>query len=770
MLVLLLRIVPFIYGASVCGFSKMDVVSYKEGRNCIQSIKISEESNEVNGTISIIKSYLQNNAYTDLYLSPPEPFKQYKADILADLETLKTQQFLTTYDFYSSVSSVLKSAKDPNLRLTRPCGDFLAFVLPFGLHAENSGSKTKLYLSMLPTQFKSVFEQSGLSRTKYENREILGISETGSSTDLAMDPVEYLISWAESNVFISRTEAGQFNRAVQRDFAIRIQDNYDIPPRDKVTFILKDGSDKEVVEFDWYLITETNIQRNNLQFHCKLSATNEAQEQNDIALSTRSSIEHLFMSKPELPSNADPQTGLLAFIFDHKGKPYGFLRIQTFDPDDGVVYQFVKEIMDYMDDFEKEKIEGLIIDLRSNTHAKTELALRTMQYIFGKQFPLFPEMDVRQSAIHTILHKSKLLTKTPYYRFRSATNITTSWYDTTQTKIVAAGSKRQSVKYSQRYTKYNDASELNFTQYYDYYDKNIHQHFPPHKVFILTDGLCANATGLIVKQIQETKLARVVGLGQTGENVVFDIATGPSAKVMSSVEIEKIKKDNPSNKLVQTIPGPFPRNDVQLLWTVEEAYSFDRENRKKTETGADLLEFIVHEPDHIVQQFPRYNEYTGQKLIKLAQDIAQLFTVCVPWNAIENSTCKSGTVAGDPLKKVKNAIYGNPCNDDGKGFNTSSCVFIRCKEDYFLDTDDVCKKVPILSTSLYAWEVIVPILLLVLIVGVLAGGLTLYWKKLAHPKATKTEDYQQIFEKEENKELGFNGETGTSFLDSATDV
>ena len=57
---------------------------------------------------------------------------------------------------------------------------------------------------------------------------------------------------------------------------------------------------------------------------------------------------------------------------------------------------------------------------------------------------------------------------------------------------------------------------------------------------------------------------------------------------------------------------------------------------------------------------------------------------------MQEAKCKPSSSA----EKVKNAVYGHPCNTNGTGYDDTRCVFLRCQNGYYQSNLTECSKIP----------------------------------------------------------------------------
>ncbi|KAH7821127.1 uncharacterized protein MONOS_10304 [Monocercomonoides exilis] len=210
------------------------------------------------------------------------------------------------------------------------------------------------------------------------------------------------------------------------------------------------------------------------------------------------------------------------------------------------------------------------------------------------------------------------------------------------------------------------------------YGKNL---FDPNDLLFVTDGECAAACSLFLKQVKESQLAKVVGVGGvlTRKDVGFDIASSGANSVLSPSILKELKCET---ETTEDWPSQFPRQNTDVTLAVLAGYSSD------WKTPDEQLEFKVIEPDVVYPYYPSLEEARNANgYLTLLANVKKYFDVCYGWQVKVNGSCAVPDTDA-------NAVYGNPCKE-GKFADT--CVFARCASGYYRYKDSKCVKSPVMT-------------------------------------------------------------------------
>ncbi|KAH7832438.1 uncharacterized protein MONOS_4598 [Monocercomonoides exilis] len=764
-----------------CKFTTKTAVEYQVLKECLKSFELDETKKEKEATLNAILKMLDMHAMKDAELSLHEPYADESFDLEAELNKLYNNDYADAESFYSEIASLFGKSRDNQLAFQKPCSRNFAFVLPFGIKAEESedGSDVHIYFTALPAAFKFVTEQhlqehGGDNLTNYE---ILYISLDDSKPTQAERALETINRWATDNLFISRNSASRFTRAVQIDFAVRLLERLPIPPTSTIQVtVKKEGDEESDVTIPWYGVSLQNI--TDFKSLCPLlnvgSSSNSAERENAQVKREKTkkkstvlgrifeSVEETtfipdgtnFFKHLEVPDAKGQNEGeedtmeelfkgqfLSFYEVKEQEKNIGFMRLGAFYRSEHGHDIFTEE-MTYANTLMRERaIDYLIVDVRSNSGGHPTLAMNTLQYLVGNVYPLMPEVDVRKNKIYTQLESQAILSQVPRYQYLTDKSISTTWYTSGRTRTF---SKEDNSTFTHDYSsKYM----LDITDEEEHEEEHLetlledpnHRTFDPQHLLFVTDGLCGGSCALMLDRVVEGHLGKVVFAGssidmehqnsKSNEDIdlsKYSVGTYPFGSYHDSDWIHSLKVSYPKAKL-DTLPAEFVRKGVGMRWAFEEPYTYNWELRKKVseetkkegkEKGAkDVLEFVRVSPDAVASHFPTPDEFTAKRFKTLAQGRLVKYFDVCFKWEVELSP-ECATKA--PRRSHK--VYGHPCNATTQQFDTSQCVFAQCEVGYYYNgIEDMCLKIPVRKYQTGAWQVGIALsVVLVAVTGMLS--------------------------------------------------
>lgn len=360
----------------------------------------------------------------------------------------------------------------------------------------------------------------------------------------------------------------------------------------------------------------------------------------------------------------------------------GIVRIPTLIPTYTIdVFMEMFERMSTMD------IDDVIIDVRGNTGGR-------VNFMEGLMFYLFPSL--RPVAQESSWVKTKFMDdfQIEYNTDASDPNhdIYSEWNSTTRVDDFYAQTETRTFRYlnGSTYQRNYTKPYLWSTGYNFYFSQVDHfSRFDPQHTYVITDGQCYSACGVMTKLVQDTHAARLLGYSfnpfytDPDGLALYNPGSCPGL-MMDSRTITDIVDDwyyhDFFNDFVN-FPPPLPRAEEKVSWTFSVAYSFNPSTRNQ------LLYFKNNSVDDVIPIFATPSDGGPDNLLEIARYVHDAYIRpqhCFDWEVqVDTARC-----TGHP----RGQLWGHPC-ENGK-FDLSKCAFSRCELGYFVSAASECSPLP----------------------------------------------------------------------------
>ena len=173
-------------------------ISKKESRNPIPELYREVTTEYMNEVKKDILTLFNSFVYSDIIKNPPEPYKNYKKDVIAEIEKINTESNRPFYEFYRDIKTTYSLFRDANLDIIGeyvPLGiqeinmiDY-AYCLPFEFYVDKDNSTGEI---------KIFFKENSICTEYYDDSVLEYIKENENKpVDKINDkaPFEYLQSF-----------------------------------------------------------------------------------------------------------------------------------------------------------------------------------------------------------------------------------------------------------------------------------------------------------------------------------------------------------------------------------------------------------------------------------------------------------------------------------------------------------------------------------------------------------------------------------------------
>ena len=785
------------YVATPCDFGSRTVVTAEEAIACMRTLPLDKEG-ENNRTVSLLLEWLESYASTDVMLNPPAPLTG-AVDILEVLDNIDADTTYTNgYDFHRDIAHAINKMQDAHTIYQMPCGSAFRVALPiiFWINPTATGfavtvhpnplSNNALYLAWTDSSKYNISDLTvrtitipGLGAIEDERPEMtlarfadslsLFYRTPGSRLSSFLKEIQYGVTLnlyePKGNVVVTAETSGGENVTLSlpwlavksSEFAGR--DLEALCPLANDTAIdrstkrnsqrtpnRRKSSDelREIVEQTKKASTEDEY----LQAVCKVFL--DKPEYLELLNSASTRVTHLEHSEEPKPKITAPryiqraihdtieiQTSskrntegivlpsssgyLYAVAFETNSTVY--LRVPTFHITEvDAMLAWIADILSYTKVLLSMDDGYLIIDLSGNGGGLLVLGDLLSSVLFPESFPLFrgdytPNSAVNREEIVSDIEAGVIM------QFISGESVTSIDQLQSSNITVSSAGRNRTREWLGPFSRSpgplaDIVSLLRLTSEFpnEYY-------ISPQHTLIITDGTCASTCCLFVKRSQELHLAKVAGFGinlidETG----FDSGGTCSVPVYDTMDLVET---------LSSAPGTFAREGTTFSYSAGNSLSFD------VDTPDTWIEYKIVPTDTV---YPLFLQPEG-----LTPDLSQITQVvslisgdwdqCAAWE-VQEDTCT-------PSKSLAHARYGHPCNVSSHRFDTSTCVFARCDNGYYLSSDHSCIATPSSGSSYFSagssgdddletWAIVVIVVLAVLaLIGIVGWIMTilLCWKK-----------------------------------------
>ena len=623
---------------------------------------------------SFKKLYQDGYVYTEIKKSPPNPVYFEPADLISDLNNIKTKD-RKYYDFYRDIREIMGKMRDLHLSMkatTSPNGynlGLMTFCLPFSFEIKtDSKNDSKIYIKISPCfSYYNVVQQQFIN--SHLGKYVKSINKT--------DPFDYI-----QNLYHKFKAC--YNK--HSTFTLNIRSPYvgisTIPLTSQelsnIEFVFegeKEDSD-DVIILDYYLYYKAS-DRNNKEL---MNLYNEENRKNTKQLSTKTILEikdELNERKKLLNKDANEKNGIEWTISTQDGN------IQCRVDKEKKLNVFKQSSFYFLD--EKyynaiEVVENCTELFYSNPYPIVGIESRNGGGVCKLSFYF---QELLQSKILPVQHNSVKLSKLMQEYVEADIPVITTDPDMYQ---------RIDIETCKPFSKFEDMKKIvddykngvthTRSQYFGIFNstdlkkhKERRQNYfkmdnlkKPTEILIFTDGYSYSATSFFIKGLQETGAAITAGYyGNPKSEEIFDASQAPS------------------------FVGDFSNSDIaqNLLKcgfeitgvTIYETYNYTYQTKNPTPR-----DYLIHPVDERIPIYQDYDDSLYDVFIEKAQEIFKKYNddqECNP-NNLELLYDPNNKIDCYTFKNNPHAHGGYECDTKTKKWS-KKCKPYYCDIGYFFD-------------------------------------------------------------------------------------
>ena len=568
--------------------------------------------------ISNLTKYFENRyIYLDIAKSPPPPYKP--VDIIKELKSIKTEK-ITFYEFFQELTKSILKLKDGHIQILYKEISKLSYIAPIQYYIESNDNVNYLFVKRHEYNSK-FFNDDDLKKLddniKYPIKSINN-----------KDPFDYIQTFGGYDLF--KSEHAIFSINLNR---LSNRGRLDIYPFNKETLtnITIKYMNNEIFNFDYKILKINDMSEEFSKFFNSFMSNHNP---NNILYPTIFDIENEFIK------SKNNYRILQNDIWDYKYK--GKLKYKIDNENQvNVIYQntFSFNFLLERDANEFHQLIGnkilennypiiLIEDLNGGGY---------LNYVFEMLNVINPFL-----MLNTFNHATKLQNQDRGGENKTEIDLYNNSIKHNRTKIVKST-----------------------------YSKKINniiigrKQIKPNEIIVFTDGFSYSATSVLIKNLQESGNAIIVGYNgnpsEKKKNEKFDSSQSPSAVRNFNDEIEKNL-----NKYGITIYG------ITFLETFNDSYI----NKNITPIPREYIINPIDERSNI------YGFYNDDRYLEFINEAKRIFK---KYESECNNDNKNMVFLNDSCKfNDKNKIGGNKCIN-GK-WSKNECQVSNCKFEYTFDT------------------------------------------------------------------------------------
>ena len=598
---------------------KYEIFTFNKAVNYINDVPFNK--NDYDDIISNLISLLNNHyVYLDIAKNPPPPFKP--VDVIKELQSINTK-YINYYEFYQKVNNILLKLQDNHLQIYFKKILELEYISPIYYYTKTINFRNYLFCDLINTADK--FFDKSLIREINENKKypIKRINKK--------DPFEYVQTFGRYPKF--KSEHAQFTFNINKFIYNGQFHTYPFIKED-LTNIKIEFNNGITIKFD-YKILKPKITSRKLEEFYKEEMKKHSPD--DIIKPTIIEIEQKFVEKNKKIRNLDIKYWDLNYQDKLKFKV-------DYDNKVNVIYQ---------NSFYFFKIENnqIIIDQKIYNYF---LIINTA--LNKNDYPIviiedFNEGGFIESAFYL------LNTINPDLSLNSLNLAKKVVDDNIEHEIDNYG---KGIKH-----KRSKIIKSDFTYIWEKFNTGKHKIRKPNEIIVFTDGVSYSATSMLIKNLQESGNAIIVGYNGNPSDIKkhdkFDSSQSPTG-------VETFPNDTNVLKLNEY---GIVVNGISNVETFNDSYI----NKDKTPIPREYLINPIDERSNI---YGKYFDFRYDEFINEAKKIFSKYkNECNTNNknmVLYNSYCKFGNDI---------QIGGYKCFN-GRWF--SICQISNCKKPYIFDT------------------------------------------------------------------------------------
>ena len=607
---------------------EFDILTFDEAVDYINYISYTQE--DYDNIIDTIKHlFIEYYVYLDISKNPPSPYQSI--DIIKELSSINTRN-ITFYDFYLQLFSIFPQLQDEHLQLFFKRIRELEYIGPVFYYIKTINNKNYLYLKLIKIA------------NEFYNEDLL--NEINKNIDIPIkningkEPFDYITTFGRFQKV--KSEHAQFINNLKDDVILGHFNLYPFIKEDLTNITITFENNKSI-NFDYKIVKLKEMSRELSEFYKKKMK----EYKYSIKKPTFIEISKIFNEEKNNIRN------LKESIWDYEYEKKLKVKIDN-ENKVNVIYQksfFFYEIIEETEEIDENAIEFHKLITRKINNNNYPIILIEDYNAGGFLDFAFIMLNVLNSklSVNTI----NLAQRPNNYTLQNETEI----------DDYGNGIKHNRTK----------IERLDFTNYYQKFENIKIKERKPTEIIVFTDGYAYSGTSVLIKNLQETGNAIIVGFNgipsEEKKNEKFDSCQAPS------VILDSIDNDYIMNNLNEY--------GIELFEiTYQESFNDSYINKNETPIPRDFIINPIDERSNI------YGIYDDDKYIEFVNEAKRIFekykTEC-------NSDNKNMVLLSDKCKfDDKNKIGGFKCIN-GKWSN--ECQVSNCIKPYIFNTyTKTCEK------------------------------------------------------------------------------
>ncbi|KAG1455720.1 hypothetical protein G6F56_006999 [Rhizopus delemar] len=588
--------------------------NFQDAKACLDHFKFDKDIAQ--RTVDTVKKVTKDlYVFNEVAASPPSVsgLTMPPVNITYGLDLILKEDWKSDREFHEAVALLLDKVQDAHLSYLPFCYRQFIFWQPIQL---NSLLRNKRLIANVAYVKNDVWPEAKESWVGCEVTEIDGmeamkmivnyaVNNNGESKDVntcynnIMNTKSYFHGWDDGaddlgyHRFLPAQEFHNYTMRCPKQGTKPVQDEYDEPFTVKVPWIAQVPPRYSNADNYWSTFCQSShLEKRNT--HYDIHELKEINEGNVFALNSEGNMNAVGSSKGPY----------VEFVqLEDEYSKVGVIDIQSFSIASEDKDNFINDVISGLQDFEKNGIEKIILDLSSNGGGDACAG----EFLISTLFNSTPDYlsDIKYSPfLERVVKKAKDQESTKWTDYASKKYSGSSWF----TKTTEYRRGEDTVKFSQPVTlSCSDWNSDISTQY-----KNTK--WSSSDVLILSDGRCGSTCAIVASRLHISHKVPAMGLGGIrGNRMQFASFPGGESDRLSSflmdLEILGLTEDPDA-------PSPFPER-ADMGWTFREVY---KPTSKFTGEETDLLEYSAINADCRMH----FDDENANDVKKLWSDVAKV--------------------------------------------------------------------------------------------------------------------------------------------------
>ncbi len=531
---------------------EFDILTFDEAVDYLNNISYTQEDYDIiiENLINLFNEYY---VYLDISKNPPSPYNP--VDLIYELQSINTKD-ITFYEFYLQLFSIFPKLQDEHIQIFLKRVKELEYVSPVIYYIKTINNKNYLYLKII--EIASYFYNKDLLNeiNKNLNNSIKDIN--------GKEPFEFIQSFGRYQKV--KSEHAQFINNLKEDVILGHLNLYPFIKEDLTNITITFDNNKSI-NFDYKIVKPKKMSRKLQEFYEKEMKENKY----NIKKPTIIEINKKFIEEKNNIRN------LKESIWDYEYEKK--LKLKVDDKNKvNVIYQksfFFFDTIEETEQIDEDAIEFHKIITRKINNNNYPIIL-IEDYNGGGL------IDFAFIMLNVLNSKLSVNTINVANRFNQYTH-----YNETEIDNYGNGIKHNRTKIERK----------DFSHHYLKFENIIVKNRKPTEIIVFTDGYSYSGTSVLIKNLQETGNAIIVGFNgipsEDKKNEKFDSCQAPSTILQNvddsfmdilkeyGIELKEITyqesfNDSYINKKVTPIPRDFIINPIDERSNIYGIYNDDK--------------------------------------------------------------------------------------------------------------------------------------------------------------------------------------------------